>query len=96
MLTSSHDATCHEVSDVDATLYHSVDCGSEILHGSHEFQRHHLVGQPKVSDSQITTTIEHFDDTHQMLALFGWGTPMLDEHGDISLSLQLLEVNGSL
>jgi hypothetical protein len=35
----------------------------------------------------IATAIEHFDVACQMLAMFGWGTPMTDEHDDSGLSL---------
>ena len=40
----------------------------------------------KVSDSDISSALEHNDAIRQMLATSGWGAPMFDEHGDSTLS----------
>ena len=45
-----------------------------------------------MSDSDISSSLEHCDAIHHMLAALGWGTPMLDEHGDSSLSLAEIHV----
>lgn len=84
---STHEATFHEVSDVDTASNHSVDCVSKSLHRSHEFQRHHLVAQLKVNDNQIATVVEHFTVARQILVTYGSSTPMTDEHYDGSISL---------
>ena len=76
----------HEVNVVDTTSFCSVDFDLESSHWCHVFQRHQLVGQ-NVDDNQVATTIEHFYVVLQMLATYGWGTPVIDEHNDSSLSL---------
>lgn len=43
--------------------------------------------QLKMSDSNISLALEHYDAICQMLATSGWGIPMFDEHGDSILSL---------
>ena len=43
--------------------------------------------QLKVNDKDISSTLEHYDAIHQMLAASSWGAPMSDEHNDKSLSL---------
>lgn len=48
--------------------------------------------QLKVSDSDISSSLDHYNVIHQMLATSGWGVPMSNEHGDISLSLAEVRV----
>lgn len=85
---STHDAAYHVVSDDESASYHSAYCEPENLYGGHKLQNpHHLVGQLKVNDNMIATTIEHFDVARQMLATYGWSTPLTDEHGDSGFSL---------
>lgn len=40
-----------------------------------------------MNDNQIATAIKHFDDARQMLATYGRGTLVTDEHYDGRLSL---------
>ena len=49
---------------------------------------YHLIVQLKVSDNMIAIAIEHFDVSRQMLAIYGWGTSVTDEHYDGALSFE--------
>ena len=43
--------------------------------------------QLKVNDRMVASTVKHFDVARQMLATYGWSTPLTDEHGDSVFSL---------
>ena len=84
------DSTCMSdlvVGSSDSVSYHSTVSETESLHRSQRLHRHHVTCQLKVSDSDISSALEHYDAIHQMLATSGWGTPMSDEHNDSTLSL---------
>ena len=85
---SIHDAAYHMVSDFDSASYHSADnkwadlCGNSLSQGDH-----HLASQLKVNDRMVATTVKHFDVARQMLATYGWSTPLANEQGDSVFSL---------
>ena len=85
---SIHDAAYHMVSEIDSASYHSADDKLEDLCGIVSSQGdHHLASQLKVNDRMVATTVKHFDVARQMLATYGWSTPLTDEHGDSVFSL---------
>ena len=85
---SIHDVAYHMVSDIDSASYHSADDKLEDLCGIVSSQGdHHLASQLKVNDRMVATTVKHFDVACQMLATYGWSTPLTDEHGDSVFSL---------
>ena len=46
-----------------------------------------MFGQLSVSEQDIAIACQHFDAAHQLLAVYGWGSPTSDEQGGSSLSL---------
>ena len=46
-----------------------------------------MTRQLKVSYSDISFILEQYNAIHHMLATFGWGATMSDEHSDSTLSL---------
>ena len=85
---SIHDVAYHMVGDIDLASYHSADDKSKDLCRNISSQGdHHLASQLKVNDRMVATTVKHFDVAHQMLATYGWSTPLTDEHGDSVFSL---------
>ena len=79
---------CHEVSDADTTSYHNAL--GQITYMRVRDYRHYMTKHLKVSDSDILSTLEHYDTIRQMLVASGWGAPMTDELSDSCLSLVVL------
>lgn len=85
---SIHDVAYHMVSDIDSASYHSADDKLEDLCGIVSSQGdHHLASQLNVNDRMVASTVKHFDVAREMLATYGWSTPLTDEHGDSVFSL---------
>ena len=80
------------VESSDSVSYLSAVSETESLHRSQGLQRHHVSCHLKVRDSNISLALEHYDVIRQMLATYGWGAPMFDEHGDSTLSLAKVHV----
>ena len=57
---STHDVSNHGTSSLDSVSSHSVVSEAENLHKSQGLQRHHVTSQLKVSDSDISSTLEHY------------------------------------
>lgn len=75
------------VDSSDSISYHSAVSETRSLHRSQGLQRHHVTYQLKVSDSDIYSSLDHYDAIRHMLATFGWGAPVSNKHSDSSLSL---------
>ena len=75
------------VGSFDSVSYLSVVSEIERLHRNQGLIRHHVTSQLKVSDSDISSILGHYDVVCQMLATFGWGAPIFDECNDSTLSL---------
>lgn len=87
-LDDSIHAAYHMVSDFDSASYYSAEDKWEDLCGNVSSQGdHHLASQLKVNDRMVATTIKHFDVARQMLATYGWSTPLADEQGGSLFSL---------
>ena len=57
---SAHDVSNHGTSSLDSVSYHSVVSEAKNLHKSQGLQRHHVTSQLKVSDNDISSTLEHY------------------------------------
>ena len=82
----SQDIDCNtlETSDFEDT---PLDSTSEEVCRRQSSQCHHVSNQLRVSDRDIAITCQHFDATHQLLAVYGWGSPTSDEQEGNYLSL---------
>lgn len=85
------DSTCMSdlvMNSSDSTSYHSAISETQSLHRSQWLnQRHHVTYQLKECGSDISSSLNYYDAIRHMLATFGWGAPVLDEHDDSCLSL---------
>jgi len=50
-------------------------------------QRHHVFSQLRVSERDIAIDCQHFNAAHQLLAVYGWGSPTSVEQGGSYFSL---------
>ena len=77
----AHDVSDHGVRILNLVSYHNAINEGDNLHQIHKLHRHHVTIYLEVSDSDIFSSLENYDAIRQMLATFGWGAPMSDEHG---------------
>lgn len=86
------DVSTRSVGDLEGSSFgsafsHSVDNVFETVHKRPVVQSHHVTGQLRFGERDITTTLVHFDTARQLLAVIGWGASMTDESCGGYLSL---------